>query len=232
MKRWLERVSGALPVYAWLPLAAAFAWNMLVYNGVRLINADRTYYNLASGLDEKIPLISGFVVIYILAFVQWIIGYVLAGREGREFCFQYVGADIVAKTLTCICFLAVPTMLPRPELTGGGLMNGLLSLIYRLDAPNNLFPSIHCLESWFCLRTAWKLKKVPGWYRVGTSVMTLLVFASTVCLKQHILIDIPGGILVLELGLLLVKPLRVDRLLQSGADWFAGLVDRWSGKVC
>ena len=42
---------------------------------------------------------------------------------------------------------------------------------------------------------------------------TLLVFASTLLVKQHVLVDIPAGVLVAEVGLLLSDKLRAGRLL-------------------
>ena len=67
----------------------------------------------------------------------------------------------------------------------------------------NLFPSIHCLESWCCIHAAFEMKKVPNWYKGVTVVMSLGVFASTLLVKQHVLLDMFGGIAVFEAGLLL-----------------------------
>ena len=50
-------------------------------------------------------------------------------------------------------------------------------------------------------RAGFWMKRLPRWYRWGGLVMTLLVFASTLLVKQHVLVDIPGGILTAELGL-------------------------------
>ena len=81
----------------------------------------------------------------------------------------------------------------------------LSSLIYQMDAPVNLFPSIHCLESWCCIHAAFCMKKTPRWYLPVTIVMSLCVFASTLLVKQHVFIDIIGGILVFEAGYFIAK---------------------------
>lgn len=44
------------------------------------------------------------------------------------------------------------------------------------------------------------MKRVPAWYRVVTIVMSAGVFASTLFIKQHVFIDMIGGILVFEAG--------------------------------
>ena len=44
------------------------------------------------------------------------------------------------------------------------------------------------------------MKKPPKWYRYATTVMALGVFASTLFVKQHVLVDVFGGIIVYEIG--------------------------------
>ena len=48
-------------------------------------------------------------------------------------------------------------------------------------------------------------------------VSAILVFASTVLIKQHVVIDIIGGVLVVEIGLFLAKKLNTKRTC-SGFD--------------
>ena len=88
-----------------------------------------------------------------------------------------------------------------------------MRLVYAGDLPGNLFPSIHCLESWICFRGAIGMKRTPRWYAPAMLVLTLMVFASTLLVKQHVLVDIPAGVLVAEVGLLLSDKLRAGRLL-------------------
>ena len=90
----------------------------------------------------------------------------------------------------------------------------ILGVVYRCDSPLNLFPSVHCVESWFDARIALAEKGCPRWLKIAMPVMTALVFASTVLVKQHYLIDILGGVLAAEAGLLLTDLFRTDRILE------------------
>ena len=47
---------------------------------------------------------------------------------------------------------------------------------------------------------------MPRWYKWVNFVFSLLVCASTVLVKQHVFVDIFAGIAVVELGLLLARP--------------------------
>ena len=44
------------------------------------------------------------------------------------------------------------------------------------------------------------MKKMPKWYRLVTVIMSLGVFASTLFIKQHVILDMFGGIVVFEIG--------------------------------
>ena len=136
-------------------------------------------------------------------------GWMLSNlRSSREACFRFYTADIFAKIIALVFFLVVPTTIVRPEVTGNSVFDMLTRFIFRVDAADNLFPSIHCLESWMCFRSALFLKKVPKWYAPVSLLFSLLVFASTVMLKQHVFVDIPGGIAAVEIGLLLSDMVR------------------------
>lgn len=192
-----------IPVYSILPLAAMLAMNGLAYFGTRLFTTSRYHYNIESPLDLMLPLVPAFVVIYILAYGQWILCYLLIAGEKKEYVYRIFLGEIIAKFMCLVIFMIFPTTLNRPEITGSGIFERMLAMVYSLDAADNLFPSIHCLESWVCWRGCRKLTGMPRWFSGVNFVFTLLVFASTVLLKQHVLIDIAGGVAVAEIGLAL-----------------------------
>ena len=189
------------PRYAWKYLILAFGMNMAVYYIAPWINQGRRHYVMALPLDEALPLVCAFIAIYLLAYLQWGISYLMIAREGEGYCRQVVLGDVLAKVITLAIFLAIPTTMTRPEIAGGGLFEKLTALIYRIDRPENLFPSIHCLESWLACRIGFQLKGVPAWYKWVCLVFSLLVFASTLLVKQHVAVDVLGGIVVAEAGL-------------------------------
>ena len=95
-------------------------------------------------------------------------------------------------------FLAFPTTNTRPLITGSGLWNQAALWLYSIDAADNLFPSIHCLVSWFCYLGIRGRKEIPRWYQSVSMVIAILVFASTLLTKQHVIVDVAGGILLAE----------------------------------
>ena len=214
-QQWLEWI---VPAYARIPLALLVIINLIVYEGTQFLMLHAKHWELALPLDGRIPFRQAWMVIYILAYLQWAVGYVMIARESRERCYRVFMGEIIAKFICGLFFIVMPTRIERPSVEGSGFIAWFTRLVFSADLPGNLFPSIHCLESWFCFRGAIGMKRAPRWYAPAMLALTLLVFASTLLVKQHVLVDIPAGILVAELGLLLSTKLRAGRLLDRLED--------------
>ena len=210
IQQGLERI---LPSYARIPLVLLVIINLIVYEGTQFLMLHAKHWDLALPLDARIPFRPAWIVIYILAYLQWAVGFIVISRESRAHCNRVLAGEIIAKFICMLFFIALPTRIERPVVEGSGVFAALTRLIFASDLPGNLFPSIHCLESWICFRGAIGMKRVPRWYAPAMLAFTLMVFASTVLVKQHVLVDIPAGVLVAEAGLLLSDKLRAGRLL-------------------
>ena len=139
-----------LPLYAVFPLLSCVAVNSLVYFGTEALTGNWKHYDLTLPIDRAIPLVPGFTVIYLGCYIFWIINYILIARQGEEHCFRFVTADMLSRIVSGIIFILLPTTNVRPVLAGDDIFVKLLGMIYSIDEPTRLFPSIHCLVSWFC----------------------------------------------------------------------------------
>ena len=201
--KFIKLIDYIVPRYAYLPLAIVLLANVIAYYGTRLFSDCLTYYSPALPIDDHIPFIPAFISIYILSYAQWVLSYILIARENREVCNRIIYGATCAKLICMVIFLVYPTYMERPEVVGDGLWNTLVRFIYSADTSDHLFPSIHCLESWICFRASLVMRKPAPIYKLVSFVSALLVFASTVFVKQHCFIDIIGGVVVAELGLLI-----------------------------
>jgi membrane-associated phospholipid phosphatase len=75
----------------------------------------------------------------------------------------------------------------------------LIRFVYWIDAPTNLFPSIHCLVSWMCFIGVRGKSYVPKWYQIFSCLFAVAVFASTLFTKQHFIVDVIAGVVIAEL---------------------------------
>lgn len=203
------------PVYSFIPVIVWFILNFSTFYGIRALNEGRTHYDLSIPLDAAIPFFSPAIIVYVLWYVEILVGFCLIARESREVCFEVFSAEAVAKILTAVIFLALPTAMVRPEISDGGFCDMLTRRIYAADAPNNLFPSIHCLESWLIFRGVLKCRKVPRLCKASFGVFGVLVFASVVLVKQHVFVDIPAALVVAEIGLFVSKKFDLKRIYEK-----------------
>jgi len=100
-------------------------------------------------------------------------------------------------------------------ITDGGLWNQAALWLYSIDAADNLFPSIHCLVSWFCYLGIRGRKEIPVWYQRVSMVIAVLVFASTLLTKQHVIVDVAGGILLAELCFFIGRKTQLYRIYEK-----------------
>ena len=198
MKNLLKGLTRILPAYGVFPVIFSFVFNCLVYSGSRMIAGGWYHHNIETGVDRSIPFVPEFLVIYFGCYVFWAVNYILIARQDRRSVYQFFTGDFISRCVRLVFFLAFPTTNTRPLITGSGLWNQAALWLYSIDAADNLFPSIHCLVSWFCYLGIRGRKEIPRWYQSVSMVIAILVFASTLLTKQHVIVDVAGGILLAE----------------------------------
>ena len=198
MKHFLKKITGIDPAYGFFPLVFSFVFNCLVYSGSRAIAGGWYHHNIESSLDLRLPFVPQFLIIYFGCYVFWAVNYILAARQEREQVYRFFTADIISRCVCLMIFLAYPTTNTRPVIEGSGFWDLLTGWLYSIDAADNLFPSIHCLVSWFCFLAVKGQKKIPIWYKAVSFILAVLVFLSTLFTKQHVIVDVAGGIFLAQ----------------------------------
>lgn len=219
--QWYHRTLGRwIPEYAVCSLAACWLWNTLIYSGTEILLKHVHRYDFTSRYDRMVPFVKEWIFIYLICFLFWGVNYILISREGKEHWYRFVTADMLSRTICLFFFLFLPTMNVRPEVTGNDLASILVRIVYAIDDPVNLFPSIHCLCSWFSYLGIRGSKKVPRWYQRSSFLFAVLVFASTQFTKQHYLIDIAGGVALAQIMYMFTNHSVCYRRLEHGFDCF------------
>lgn len=208
-----------VPGLMWIPLLLALVCNAIAYYGSRIFTSERVHYNLSNHLDAQIPFVPWTVLIYLGCYVFWVINYVIGCRQEREEAFRFISADFLTKLVCLLCFLIFPTTNTRPTIEGSSIWDGLMRMLYRMDAADNLFPSIHCLTSYFCFIAVRNNKKIPNWYKNVSFLLTAAICISTLTTKQHVWIDAAAGVALAEGSYRFVK--------KSGfSKWYADVITR------
>lgn len=149
-----------------------------------------------------IPFLPWTVVIYLGCFLFWVYVYWVVAQLPRQTADRFFCANFLGKAISFIVFTAFPTAITRPDLQGlyaTDLWQSALRMLYWIDAPDNLFPSLHCMISWLCWVGIRRNRQVPLTCRAFALLMAVAVCLSTLTTRQHVLLDVAGGILLSEL---------------------------------
>lgn len=219
IKKILKRIQPPVPAYSIVPLVLAVAVNMAVYSGARMIAGNWHHYNMETTLDRMIPFWPPSAAVYLGCYIFWAVNYVLIARQEKEKVCRFFAGDFLSRVICLAFFLLLPTTNIRPAVETSGFWNQVMRLVYQVDAADNLFPSIHCLVSWFCYIGIRDREDIPVWYRRFSCVMAVLVCISTLTTKQHVIADTAGGILLAEICLRVGRYPAVSSVYEKVIDW-------------
>ena len=194
-----------IPKMMIIPLLISITWNSITYFGSRMLTTNWQHTNAEIMLDTKIPFVPWTVFIYLSCYIFWIANYIIGSRQDKEEAFRLISADFLAKTICLLCFLLIPTTNVRPEVGTEGVWNQIMIHLYNTDAADNFFPSIHCLTSWFCYIAVRKNKSIPKPYVIFSLLYAISVCISTLTTKQHVIVDVVGGVGLAEGSYFVVK---------------------------
>ena len=211
-KKAFNWIRSLLSDYGWVCLIFLILCQALVFCATRIPLAYMNKLDLSIPLDGRIPFHPVWIVIYVLAFASWTVTCFLLFRQRKEHVYRNCAAYLLTLVLTGIIFMLVPGAMERPEVPGSDFFSWLTRFIYFVDQPNNLFPSLHVICSYYCWRALWDTEGIPLWYRRFNFIFLLLVCCCILFVKQHVIVDIPAGVLVSEIPLQLARRFRWERL--------------------
>lgn len=198
------------PIWAWVLTAYCFLVQCGFYFVTSFIvensnGAIQTYIPKIPAIDDHIPLIPVFVLVYWYSYVFWIGATLRIAKTSKQNFTNWVIAFTLSEFIGFIIFCLYPTVLDRYEeglfsLAGKeGFCNRLLWVTYTFDGGrmgHNLFPSYHCMFSMSCYMGVRRKDKVPKWQRVYTLIEIILIFMSTLFTRQHYFMDVISGIAI------------------------------------
>lgn len=208
-------VNRIFPLYGLVPSLTALLMNLLTYAIAKAVNIGRPHFGLALPIDQRIPLLPGFVWLYVGAYVFWFVNYALAARNGKDYLYKFITADFYLRLLCMLVFIVMPTIIERPAVELSSVSARMVSFVYRIDTPVNLFPSIHCFYCWMCFLAVYKKKNIPVFYQAFSFVMTVGVILSTLFIRQHYFVDTVAGVMSAQIFYLLKERLPFSGRIRS-----------------
>lgn len=155
--------------------------------------ARRAVHAPALPLDDVLPLQPVWALVYgtLYFFLILLPLFVVRDEEQlRQLFFAYLTIWLTAYA----CFLAYPTVAPRPpKVLGDGFAVAGLRFLYGADPPYNCFPSLHVAHSFV---SAFACHRVHRGVGAAAFAAASLVALSTLFTKQHYVLDVVAGVLL------------------------------------
>jgi len=177
-------------------------------------------HSLATPLDALIPFVPETIYIYVWLFTAMLFPLFVVRSPGL---FRRVGLAYAAVVVVCLTVFAIYPVTAIGLRPGVGGLDASrfagwgVKLVYTLDPPYNLFPSLHLAIATLAALSAWKAKPVYG--AIGCAwVLPIAVSVST--LKQHFLVDsVAGAGLACAVYAAIIRPYDGARDGESAYGW-------------
>lgn len=157
-------------------------------------------YDGAIWLDELLPLIPFFIVFYMLGYL-FVFSPCFTFKSKVDF---YWGTAIffLILSISFIIFKNFPIVMEKSIATGSDGLSRLTQFQQQTDTKFNNFPSLHVSLNLFAFLIFTHNAKRWFW---PTLPVPMLIIASTLLVKQHLIIDVVGGIIIALLAYKLFK---------------------------
>ena len=178
----------------------------LKYGAVTLAFCSGLYLStnrITSGLENtsqmflqwelEIPLIPCFIILYTSFCLLLVMSFLSCPtrQELKNLSCQMILSSVIA----CSCFLILPGELGYMRKESAGLFQPIYDLLFVLDNPTNLFPSLHIALSYIALFSSLAQTKWFIW-KTGLVLWFFGICASVVLVHQHHLFDIATGLVL------------------------------------
>ena len=182
--------------------------------------------------DDMIPIISIFIIPYVWSYLYWAMAPVAVSLCEKRHFADYMAANLTACVAGILLLAFFPTYMDRiaeglyEVSENPSVFDKLRQFWYSLDGSAmayNLLPSFHCINSTLCYLGVAGRSEIPGWFRVYSFITTLLIFASTVFVKQHYFLDIVTGVAVAVIAFIICKKYHWGRMWTPVERLYAAL---------
>jgi membrane-associated phospholipid phosphatase len=188
----IERLLYLIGGYAFFFLAYGFA--------NRTIPLSRCH-DLSIALDYAIPFAPGFIFFYCFPYLLMLVPVFII--NDRVMLQRTILAFFLLIVISVSIFFLFPVFMPRPGFTVDSLATKLVALVYRNDQPVCGFPSLHVSMAVLATAILFRRSGTVGWV---FSPFALLTSLSVLFVKQHVVLDFVGG---------LVLAVVIDRLVMG-----------------
>ncbi len=197
----MQRAGAGLKSVSFIGMVSYFTFGYLAIN--RFSSGRGSFFDLSTPIDAAIPFVPAFVFGYLLVYTSVLLFLIIERRE--DFYLAFLSFFLVTSIAYIIFLIAPVKMVNRPTLEGmSGFVAETTMACFSIDRPYNCFPSLHVTYAMLATLALWRNHRRLAW---ATLAMTLLVAASVLLVKQHVIADVIAGIINAFFGFRLARKL-------------------------
>lgn len=182
-------------------------------------------------IDGLIPIIPIFIIPYVWAYLFWAMAPMAASKCKLDHYLDYLAAYLFACFAGALILIFAPTYMDRVaegllDTSQTDFCHRLMRFWYSLDGGErayNLFPSFHCINSTIAYLGVCKREEVPKWFRIYSLITAILIFFSTLFVKQHYVVDVVSGISISVIVFVICKKVHAGKIFLPFINFFRKL---------
>ncbi len=143
-------------------------------------------------LDDRIPFAEIFVIPYVLWYPLLVgVGIALLIKDGINFkrYMSFLGIAFFSVIILNIIFPNKQLLRPDP-MPRDNFFTAVIEGIYKADTNTNVLPSMHVIGCIGATLAVFQSKIFKRIHRVSILILSILICASTVLIKQHSVLDV------------------------------------------
>lgn len=181
-------------------------------------------YDLVTEFDRNTPFIKEFIIPYNIwyPFILFCMIYLLV-KHRDNYYRTIIGLDI-GIVICYIFYIFFQTTVPRPVLTDNDIFTKIVSITYKSDRPINCFPSIHVFTTFTMMVSVWTSDKISKGMKSCVSILGVLIILSTIFVKQHVILDVVGGMVLSITVHYMVRKIEEEKVVA----WIKRLYSLWT----
>lgn len=147
-------------------------------------------------VDDAIPFCPPFVLAYYLWFPYMVAPGLYLGVRHADCFRRYMQFIAITFTASILFFLIFPNgqNLRPAAFAEDTVFTRMIRAVYAADTNTNVLPSVHALGSIAVVIAVCDCPSFKPWLRISSILLSALICAATVAIKQHSILDIFAGI--------------------------------------
>ena len=168
------------------------AFQSITFLFVKLFQSN--LHMIGNYIDDKIPFINWFIIPYYIWYLLIFYLPYYFYKKDKNSLAKYLSCYVLSIIISSIIFIIYPTIVTRPTVDSNNILNFLVNMVYMVDDPAiNCLPSMHCAISMLFVLSTFTSRNVPKRMKIFILFISILIMISTVFTKQHVVIDIITG---------------------------------------